>query len=135
MPDGKHEAVAKATLVSSTFYDVVKYIALVVLPAVNVLYLGLAGYWDWPNTTAVAGTIALVDTFLGALIKQQSGKYQKAVEQETAEKEAERENAVLDGDLIVSEAEGPYVALNVPPHDPGGIANKDEVRFKVKPVD
>lgn len=135
MTEGKHEAVADATLVSDRFYDAAKFCSLVLFPAIAALYIGLAALWHWPHVKEVAGSIALIDTFLGALIQQKGKQFQRAVTNLRKAEEAERESTVLDGDLLVSESEGPYVALNVPIDHPEGIANKSEVRFKVKPVD
>lgn len=59
---------------SNKTYDLLKFIALIALPAVATLYLGLGELWDFPNTEAVAGSIVLVDTFLGALLQLSSGK-------------------------------------------------------------
>lgn len=60
---------------SNKAYDVLKFIALVVLPALAVLYMGLGQIWEWPETEKVAGSIVLVDTFLGALLQISTKKY------------------------------------------------------------
>lgn len=62
---------------SNKMYDVLKWIALVVLPAMSALYLGLSGIWGFPYGEQVSGTIALVDTFLGALLGISSANYAK----------------------------------------------------------
>ena len=49
-------------------YDVLKWVALVALPATSALYLTLAALWNLPHPTEVAGTIAAIDTFLGVLL-------------------------------------------------------------------
>lgn len=56
-------------------YDVLKYIALVVLPALGAFYFGLAKIWGFPYGTEIVGTISVVDTFLGALLKLSTDKY------------------------------------------------------------
>lgn len=56
-------------------YDILKWVALVALPATSALYLTLAALWNLPNPTEVAGTIAAVDTFLGVLLGVSSAKY------------------------------------------------------------
>lgn len=65
---------------SNKLYDVLKWIALVVLPALSALYLGLAGLWGFPCGEQVSGTIALIDTFLGALLGISSANYAKSKE-------------------------------------------------------
>lgn len=49
-------------------YDVLKFIVTVVMPAVSVLYVGLAGIWGWPYADQIARTIATVYTFLCAVM-------------------------------------------------------------------
>lgn len=53
---------------NNTVYDVLKWIALVVLPAVATLYGALAPTWGWPYAEQIVYTITAVDTFLGALL-------------------------------------------------------------------
>lgn len=49
-------------------YDILKYIALYVLPALATLVLTLGGIWNIPYAEAIAGTITAIDTFIGAII-------------------------------------------------------------------
>jgi hypothetical protein len=56
-------------------YDVLKYIALIVLPALATLYLTIATIWGLPYGEAIAATITAVDTFLGAVLKISTDKY------------------------------------------------------------
>lgn len=60
---------------SSKVYDVLKYIALIVLPALATFYAVIAEIWTLPFPQAIPATIMAVDTFLGALIKLSSDKY------------------------------------------------------------
>lgn len=62
---------------SNKTYDVLKWVALVVLPASSALYLGLSKIWGMPAGEEISGTIALVDTFLGALLGISSANYAK----------------------------------------------------------
>ena len=62
-------------------YDILKYIAQIVLPALGTLYFALASIWGFPYGEQIVGTITAVDTFLGALLKLSSNKYNKAGEQ------------------------------------------------------
>ena len=68
---------------SSNVYDVLKYIALIVLPALATLYAGLAEIWTLPFPQAIPMTIMAVDTFLGALLKLSSDKYYKELDPPT----------------------------------------------------
>lgn len=56
-------------------YDVLKYIAQVVLPALGTLYFALAGIWGLPFGEQIVGTITAVDTFLGAILMLSSKNY------------------------------------------------------------
>lgn len=64
---------------SNKAYDILKYIAQIVLPALSVLYLALAGLWNLPYPEAISGTIMAVDTFLGALLKISTDAYNKNI--------------------------------------------------------
>ena len=60
-------------------YDILKFIAQIVLPAVGTLYFALAGIWNFPYGEEIVGTITAVDTFLGALLGFSSATYNKEV--------------------------------------------------------
>lgn len=49
-------------------YNFLKWICLIVLPALSVLYGTLAGIWNFPFATQIPLTIDAIDVFLGALI-------------------------------------------------------------------
>lgn len=63
---------------SNKTYDVLKWIAQFLLPAVGTLYFALAGIWGLPYGEQVVGTITAVDTFLGVLLGISSANYNKA---------------------------------------------------------
>lgn len=58
-------------------YDVLKYIALIVLPAIGTLYASLGNVWSLPYVSQITATILAVDTFLGALLGISSINYNK----------------------------------------------------------
>lgn len=60
---------------SNKTYDVLKYIAQIVLPALGTLYFALAQIWGFPYGEAIVGTITAVDAFLGAVLKISTDKY------------------------------------------------------------
>jgi hypothetical protein len=62
---------------SNKTYDVLKWIAMVCLPAVATLYFALAGIWGFPYGEEIVGTITAVDTFLGVLLGISSAQYSK----------------------------------------------------------
>lgn len=61
-------------------YDILKWIALIVLPALGALYFGLARIWGLPYGEEIVGTITVIDTFLGALLGISTNNYNKLVE-------------------------------------------------------
>ncbi len=62
---------------SNKIYDVLKYIALIGLPALGTLYFALSGIWGLPYGEEVKGTILAVDTALGAMLCISSATYKK----------------------------------------------------------
>lgn len=62
---------------SNKVYDVLKFIAQIVLPAIGTLYFALAGIWNLPYGEQVVGTITAIDTFLGALLGLSSMNYKE----------------------------------------------------------
>ena len=69
-------------IMSNKVYDVLKFIAQIVLPALATFYLTLAGIWGLPFGEQVSGTIMAVDTLLGAVLMISSNKYNKENEEE-----------------------------------------------------
>lgn len=64
-------------LMSNKTYDILKNIALYVLPALATLILTLGNIWGIPYAEAIAATITALDTFLGAVLKISSNNYAK----------------------------------------------------------
>lgn len=62
---------------SNKMYDVLKWIAMYLLPAIGTLYFALAGIWNFPFGEQVVGTITAVDTFLGVVLGISSAQYNK----------------------------------------------------------
>jgi len=58
-------------------YDILKWLVMIVLPALSALYVGLGGIWNFPLVEQVAGTISCVTVFLGALLGISTAQYHK----------------------------------------------------------
>ena len=58
-------------------YDVLKWIAMYLLPALGTLYFALAGIWNFPCGEEVVGTITAIDTFLGVILGISTAQYNK----------------------------------------------------------
>ena len=62
---------------SNKVYDVLKWIAMYLLPAVGTLYFALSGIWGFPYGEQVVGTLTAVDTFLGVSLGISTATYNK----------------------------------------------------------
>lgn len=63
---------------SDKVYDVLKWIALICLPALGVAYSALAGVWGWPYADEIARTVNAVVALLGALLGISTVEYHKS---------------------------------------------------------
>jgi hypothetical protein len=63
--------------ISNKTYDVLKWVALYLLPATGTLYFALSGIWGFPFGEEIVGTITAVDTFLGVLLGISNAQYNK----------------------------------------------------------
>jgi hypothetical protein len=66
-------------LVSNKTYDILKWVAQILLPAIGTLYFALAGIWGFPYGEQVVGTITAIDAFLGAILGISTKMYNKEV--------------------------------------------------------
>lgn len=105
-------------LLSSSVYDKLKTLSLYVLPALAAAYFGLAQIWGFPKAEEVLGTVAVLETFLGALMRISNSQY-------------ENSDARFDGSILVSPNEEGNTDLNVS-LDPAAIAEKSEILVKIK---
>ena len=62
---------------SNKLYDVLKWIAIVFIPACATLYSVLSVIWGLPYGVAITGTLSGVEVFLGTLLGISSAKYKK----------------------------------------------------------
>lgn len=60
---------------SNKVYDILKWIVVIVFPALATLYAALGGIWELPLVTEVTGTITAIDTFFGAILMISSSNY------------------------------------------------------------
>lgn len=67
-------------LLDNKTYDFLKWIAMIVLPALGTLYFALAAIWGLPYGEQIVGTITAIDAFLGAILGISSKNYNKEVE-------------------------------------------------------
>ena len=67
---------------SNKVYNILKWIAMYLLPAVGTLYFALAGIWGLPYGEQIVGTITAVDTFLGVVLGISTAQYNKSIRTE-----------------------------------------------------
>lgn len=85
-------------------YDFLKYVALVILPAVAALVLGLGVTLNWSAATVVAGVITLIDTFLGAILGKSASNFKQ-------------QEPMIFGDIVIQqEPDGRPVGMRIVGH-------------------
>lgn len=62
---------------SNKVYDVLKWIAQILLPALGTLYFALSKVWNLPYSEQVVGTISAIDVFLGTILQISTTNYNK----------------------------------------------------------
>lgn len=60
---------------SNKTYDILKWIATVVIPAIGALYFGLSRFWAVPYPTEVLGTMTLIETFMASILGISNATY------------------------------------------------------------
>lgn len=61
-------------------YDVLKYITQIVIPAVATCYFTIAQIWGLPYGEEIVGTLAAIDTLMGALLMISTNMYNKVAD-------------------------------------------------------
>lgn len=104
---------------SNTMYDRLKYVALVLLPAFSALYFGLGQIWGFPKIEEVIGTVAVLDTVLGMLIRKSNQEYKNSDER-------------FDGSIDAVDDEGDKIyEVKVDGNPDEVLEEKSEVTLKV----
>ena len=67
---------------SNKVYDILKYVVIILLPALSLLYVTLAGVWGWPYATEVSNTIDALTVFMAACLMISTAQYNKGVRAE-----------------------------------------------------
>jgi len=62
---------------SDRVYDILKWVVMIVIPALTTAYVGLAAIWSFPYAEEVAKTSAVICTLLGALLGISTAQYNK----------------------------------------------------------
>jgi hypothetical protein len=115
------EHAAPSPALSNKTYDILKFVALILMPALGALYFSLGKIWDFPNVEEVLGSITSIDTFLGIVLGLNNKAYNNS-------------DAKYDGSLNIFDnpAENKKIfELALHDGDPEELANKDQIIFKV----
>lgn len=119
MSDSGKQTETATPLFSNTAYDRLKYIALVVLPALGALYFGIGQIWGLPKIEEVVGTIAVIDTFLGVVLRKSNQTYRNS-------------DARFDGSIHKMVDEGtPVYSIDVEGDPLEVLESADELTFRV----
>jgi hypothetical protein len=112
------ESSVKTPMLSDTVYAWLKHATTIVLPAAAALYISLAQLWHFPNVEAVAGSLAAINTFLGALVALSTSSYNNS-------------DTKYAGEIKVVDDGTKKVANLVVPGDPNDILDLKEATFKI----
>lgn len=100
-------------------YDHLKTAVVVILPALGAAYFSLSEIWGLPAGQQVVGTIAIITTFLGVVLRVSSTQYYNSDEP-------------YDGKLVTTQDTSGgvkyFLELGIPPDE---IPNQKNVNFKV----
>nr|DAU60255.1 MAG TPA: holin [Caudoviricetes sp.] len=69
-------------MMNNKIYDVLKWVAQYLLPALATLYFAIAQVWGLPYGEQIVGTITAIDTFLGVILGISTVQYNKALNSE-----------------------------------------------------
>lgn len=69
-------------MMNNKVYDVLKWVAQYLLPALATLYFAIAQVWGLPYGEEIVGTITAIDTFLGVILGISTMQYNKALNSE-----------------------------------------------------
>ena len=58
-------------------YDILKWISVIVVPALVLLINTLGNIWGWQFTTEISATVSAIGVFIGALIQISSYRYER----------------------------------------------------------
>ena len=79
---------------SNKFFDTIRFLCEVLVPAIGTLYFGLSKIWGFPYGHEVVGTCSVIAVFLGAIIGINRASYNSEFsEQDTVNEEITDEEA------------------------------------------
>ena len=80
-------------------FDTLKWIALILIPALVTLVLAVGQIWSLPYYEKIGATIAALGVFLGALLKVSTSAYNKTLDEIAAGEAIEEDGDQNEEDL------------------------------------
>lgn len=111
-------------MISNKLYNILKYLALIGLPALGTFWMVVGALWGAPHTDEVVKTIVALGALLGALLVLSNAKYNAS-------------DARFDGTLIVDETAPQFdnEVRQLDLKDPVNNASANgEVRLRVRTI-
>ena len=106
-------------VLSNRVYDALKFLTLILLPALATLYFAVAQIWGLPKAEEVVGTIAALSAFLGVMTRVSTSAYMNSPNP-------------FDGDMVVIPIEGGGKTFSMELNDdPVALDEKKTVTFRV----
>ena len=102
--------------ITNKMYDAIKWIVVIVIPAIITLYATLGNIWNFPRVEQITASLAAIDVFLGAIMQISSSKYNKTYD------------GVLHVDTVTDEEADKYL-FEV--DDLDNITDKDKITLKI----
>lgn len=65
---------------TNKIYDILKWVAQILLPALGTLYFALASIWGFPYAEQIVGTMTAIDAFLGVILGISNMQYKRRLE-------------------------------------------------------
>lgn len=126
----------KKPFISAPTYEQFRNAVEVAIPGLAVLYVALAGFWDLPKPTEVAGSLSAIALFLGLFIKVNRSRNDK-VEAVKADIAEQKKADAQVGEIILGTGDETTMGLATLRLDkePTEFADQDEIRLKVLNVD
>jgi len=66
-------------MISNKLFDILKWVAAIVLPGLATLYFAISGIWGLPYQREIVGTIVAVNVWLSGLLVVSNAQYQKVL--------------------------------------------------------
>lgn len=102
-------------------YKTLKFLALVVLPALGTAYFAISSVWGIPYSNEVVSTLTIVDTFLGTVLHVSTRTYAM-------------NKPSVDGKMIIDKTDQDKDVYRFELHTPlSELDQKEQVTLKVEP--